>query len=79
MLYEPDAALAFPSRDVTVGREAIRAHFEPEDPLPTLRTGNLALTSTRRRSGKRVRVQVTRRQPDGTWLRVFDWPEPPSD
>ena len=56
-LYEPDAVLAFPPGQVTVGREAIRAvlakmlasaaHFELEDPLPTVRHGDLALTSTR--------------------------------
>lgn len=88
-LYEPDAVLAFPPGHVTVGREAIRSvyeqmlatvrHFEPEEALPTLRSGDLALTSTRRRDGNGIRVQVARRQPDGTWLRVLDYPEPPSD
>jgi uncharacterized protein (TIGR02246 family) len=87
-LYEPDAVLAFPPGQLTVGRDAIRKVYEQllaraprlelEDRLPTLRSGDLALTSTRRRDGKGIRVQVARRQPDGTWLRVFDWPEPPS-
>lgn len=86
-LYEPEAVLAYPPGQVTAGREAIRAlyermvaarpRFEPEAPLPTLRSGDLALTSTRRRDGKGVRVQVARRQPDGRWLRVFDVPELP--
>lgn len=88
-LYEPNAVLAFPPGQLTVGRDAIRRVYEQmlaraprleaEDGLPTLRSGDLALTSTRRRDGKGIRVQVARRQPDGTWLRVFDWPEPPSD
>ncbi len=85
-LYEPDAVLAYPPGRTTVGRDAIlrlyeqmvktASRFEPEAPLPTLRAGDLALTSTRRRDGKGVRLQVVRRQPDGTWLRVIDWPEP---
>jgi len=50
-LYEPDAVLGFPPGRTTVGRDAIRAvleemlahveHFEPEEPLPTLRSGDL--------------------------------------
>jgi ketosteroid isomerase-like protein len=84
-LYEADAVLAFPPGQVTVGREAIRAvcaqmvaqvsHFEPEDPLPTVRNGDLALTSTRAADGTGGRIQVVRRQGDGTWLRVIDRPE----
>jgi ketosteroid isomerase-like protein len=87
-LYEPIAVLAFPPGQLTVGRDAIRKVYErmlasalrleAEDGLPTL-SSDLALTSRRRRDGKGVRVQVARRQPHGTWLRVFDWPEPPSD
>lgn len=84
-LYEPDAVLAFPPGETTVGRDAIRAvceqlvanrpHFEFEDALPTVRSGDLALTSTRPADGTGGRVQVARRQPDGTWLRVLDRPE----
>lgn len=87
-LYEPDAVLAFPPGATTVGRAAIKAvyegmlahgpRFEPEPPLATLVTGDLALTSTRRRDGKGVRIQVARRQSDGSWLRAIDWPEPPA-
>jgi uncharacterized protein (TIGR02246 family) len=84
-LYEPDAVLAFPPGSSTVGREAIQAvfeqmlqqapHFQVEEPLPTLRHGDLALTATRPADGTGGRVQVARRQPDGTWLRIMDRPE----
>ncbi len=84
-LYERDAVLAYPPGSRTVGREAIRAvceqmlaqvsHFELEEPLPTVRNGDLALTSTRPADNTGGRVQLTRRQPDGTWLRVIDRPE----
>ena len=87
-LYEPDAVLAYPPGHETVGRAAIRAvmeklvaaapDFKPEDPLPTLRFGDLALTSTRPADGTGGRVQVARRQPDGSWLRIIDRPELPS-
>ena len=88
-LYEPDAVLAFPPGGVTVGREAIRKvfermlanarRFELEEVLLTLRKDDLALTSTRRRDGNGIRVQVVRRHSDGGWLRVLDWPELPVD
>ncbi|MEV4754115.1 nuclear transport factor 2 family protein [Micromonospora sp. NPDC049559] len=84
-LYEEDAVLAYPPGSVTVGRAAIRAlwekvlanrpHFEPEESLPTLVSGDLALTSTPPRDGAGARAQVVRRQPDGSWLRVLDQPE----
>lgn len=38
-----------------------------------LRSGDLALTSTRLANGT-VTVEVARRQPDGTWLWVIDQP-----
>lgn len=85
LLYEPDAVLAYPPGQTTVGRAAIQAlwaqvlanrpHFEREEPLPTLVSGDLALTSTPPRDGAGARAQVVRRQPDGTWLRVLDQPE----
>ena len=63
VLYEEDAVMAYPPGQPTVGREAIRAlweevlangpHFEPEEPLPTLRSGDLALTSTPPKDGRR--------------------------
>jgi hypothetical protein len=37
----------------------------------------LALTSTRSADNTGVRVQVLRRQPDGSWLRIIDRPEVP--
>src|SRR5690606_24426477 len=88
-LYAPDAVLAFPPGSVTAGREAIRAvlermlehaelPFQVEEPLPTVRYGDLALTSTRPADGTGGRVQVARRQPDGTWLRIIDRPETPA-
>ncbi|WP_314174787.1 YybH family protein [Streptomyces winkii] len=84
-LYEADAVLAYPPGSVTVGRDAIRAvmeqmlahvpDFQPEPPLPTVRNGDLAITSTRSADDTGGRVQVVRRQADGTWLRVIDRPE----
>lgn len=84
-LYEPDAVLAYPIGSEIAGRDAIRAvweqmvaakvRFEIEEPLPTVISGDLALTSTKPKDGTGGRVQVARRQPDGTWLRVLDRPE----
>ncbi|MCU1689271.1 MAG: hypothetical protein JWN61_1037 [Pseudonocardiales bacterium] len=84
-LYEQNAVMAFPPGAITSGRAAIQALFEqalphmpavvPEPPAPTLRSGNIALTSTPPKDGAGARVQVVRRQPDGTWLRLLDHPE----
>jgi uncharacterized protein (TIGR02246 family) len=84
-LYEPDAVVAYPPGETTVGRDAIQAlweevlanrpHFEPEPPLPTLISGDIALTATPPEDGTGARAQVARRQPDGTWLRLLDQPE----
>jgi ketosteroid isomerase-like protein len=84
-LYEADAVLAYPTGTQTVGRDAIRAlweqvlahapHFEQEQPLPTLISGDIALTSTPPKDGAGARAQVVRRQPDGSWLRLLDQPE----
>jgi len=80
-LYEPDAMLAFPPGEVTVGREAIRRVYERflagkptlrGEQRPALRHGDLALTSTRIATG--ATAEVARRQPDGTWLWVIDQP-----
>src|SRR5690349_8497032 len=67
-LYEQDAVMAYPPGSQTVGRAAIQElwteilshepHFEPEAPLPTLRSGELALTSTPPRDGSGARAQV---------------------
>jgi len=86
-LYEPEAVLGFPPGQETVGRDAIRGVCEKlvasglrsqiEEPLPTLRFGDLALTSTRAADNAGERVQVARRQADGSWLRIIDRPELP--
>jgi len=84
-LYEPDAVVAYPLGQLTVGRAAIQAlyermlaaapQFRPETPLPTLQIGDLALTATPALDAAGARAQVVRRQPDGTWLRVLDRPD----
>ena len=84
-LYEQEAVMAYPPGAVTVGRDAISElwekvlanapHFEPEPPLPTLVSGDIALTATPPRDGAGARAQVVRRQPDGSWLRLLDQPE----
>jgi ketosteroid isomerase-like protein len=84
-LYETEAVMAYPPGQFTVGRDTIRElwagvlahgpHFEPETPLPTLISGDIALTSTPPRDGAGARAQVVRRQPDGSWLRLLDQPE----
>jgi ketosteroid isomerase-like protein len=82
-LYEPDAVLALPGGQVATGSDEIheayarlladRPTFEQGTPRPTLRAGELALTSSRLADGV-VTVEVARRQGDGTWLWVIDQP-----
>ena len=84
-MYEPHAVLAYPADRPTTGHAAIEAiyqemvdaggRFSFESPLPTVRFENLALTSTRSADNTGVRVQVLRRQADGSWLRIIDRPE----
>ena len=84
-LYEEGAVMAYPAGRTTVGRTAIRElweqvlsrnpRFEQEQPLPTLVNADIALTSTPPRDGTGARVQVVRRQADGSWLRIIDQPE----
>lgn len=84
-LYEEDAVMSWPPGQLTVGRAAIGelwrgalaagVRFELETPLPTLVSGDIALTATPSRDGVGVRTQVVRRQPDGSWLRLIDRPE----
>ena len=86
-LYEPEAVLAYPADRPTTGRAAIQSAYQRiidaglkfgmESPLPTVRFEDLALTSTRSADNTGVRVQVLRRQPDGSWLRIIDRPEVP--
>lgn len=82
-LYEPDAVLALPNGQVATGTREIRQAYEhlvagrpnfaPGQQQPTLRNGDLALTSVRLVDGG-VTVEVARRKPDGTWLWVIDHP-----
>ncbi|MEV6607341.1 nuclear transport factor 2 family protein [Kutzneria sp. NPDC051319] len=85
-LYEEDAVLAFPPGSQTVGRAGIRelmvqlvargGAFTVEEALPTIYQGDdLALTSTVPSDNTGGRVQLVRRQADGSWLRVIDRPE----
>ncbi len=84
-LYEEQAVMAYPPGSQTTGRDAIRAlweqllprmpHFAPEEPLPALVSGDIALTATVAKDGTGARAQVARRQPDGSWLRLLDQPE----
>ena len=84
-LYEPDAVVEFPPGAMTFGREAIRKLYEqlieqapaftPEEPLPTVQIGDVALTATAGRGEAGARAQVARRQPDGSWLRLLDRPD----
>ena len=80
-LYELDAVLAFRTGIVATGKEAVRRVFNDfvasgvkltlGDQQPTLRAGDLALTSTRLDDGA-VTAEIARRQPDGTWRWVID-------
>lgn len=84
-LYAADAVMAFPPGETTAGRDAIRAvyermiakgiRFQPEEPLPTLRLGDIALTATPARDEAGARAQVVRRQADGSWVRILDRPD----
>ena len=86
-LYEPQAVLAYPADQPVTGREAIQAicqqmagagaMFAVETPLPAVRFEGLALTSTGSAGSTGVRVQVPRRQPGGSWLRIMDRPGVP--
>jgi ketosteroid isomerase-like protein len=80
-LFEPEAAMAVSPGKVATGSQAIRQVFTDlvaagaklrlGAQQPTLRVGDLALTSTRVDSGQ-VTAEIARRQPDGTWRWVID-------
>jgi ketosteroid isomerase-like protein len=80
-LFEPDAVMAVAPGKVATGSQAIRQVFTDfvasgakltlGEQQPTLRAGDLALTSTRLDSGD-VTAEIARRQPDGTWRWVID-------
>jgi ketosteroid isomerase-like protein len=65
-LYEEQAVMAYPPGQLTVGVEAIRAlwgkvlasrpHFEQEPPVPTLISGDIALTATPPKDGVGARA-----------------------
>lgn len=84
-LYEQGAVMAFPPGQRTVGRDAIRQMwagvlangptFTYEAPFPALESDGVAVTGTIASDGTGVRLQVVRRQPDGTWQRLLDIPE----
>jgi len=84
-LYEVDAVIAYPPGSVTEGRAAIlelwmhalphMPHMESEDSFTTLISDGIALTGTPAKDDAGVRVQVARRQSDGSWLRLLDNPE----
>ena len=86
-LHEPEAVLAYPADRPVTGREAIQAIYQQmasagvkfafETPLPTVSFEDLALTLTRSADNIGIRVQVLRRQSDGSWLRIIDRPEVP--
>lgn len=83
-LYEPDAVLKLPDGQIATGSHEIRRayehlvadrpRFEPGTQRWTLRSADLALTSSRLATGA-VTVEVARRQADGTWLWVIDQPD----
>ncbi|MFI5719290.1 YybH family protein [Nocardia sp. NPDC051750] len=82
-LYEPDMVLALPDGGVAAGSSENRTThehfvaaapaFTPGRQLPTVRNGDVALTSVRLGYGG-VIVEVARRQADGTWLWMIDQP-----
>jgi ketosteroid isomerase-like protein len=80
-LYEPDAVLAFPPGQLTIGTDAIRAVYAKllanpprfEGTIrPAIRAGELALTMTNRPGN--ATAEVARRQTDGTWRWLIDQP-----
>ena len=89
-LYEQDAVMAYPPGQITVGRNAIQAlwekilaggpHFAQESPLPTLISGDIALTSTppRDAAGARAKCAVDKPMAPGngssTSLSSTLWP-----
>lgn len=80
-LYESNATLANGDGEVVVGRDQIRdflvgfladrPKLAPSVQAPALRSGDLALTSSRLDNGD-ITAEIARRQPDGTWLWAVD-------
>jgi ketosteroid isomerase-like protein len=82
-LYEPDAVLAFPKGQLTVGHDQIREAYaaflagrpvlESAGQRAPIVNGDIALTSTLLPNGGAT-VEIARRQPDGTWRWMIDQP-----
>lgn len=83
-LYEPNATLVIDKNGNTVtGKESIKKFyeqllktnpkFESVVQRPSLKNGNLALTSAKLGDG-RVTAEVARLQDDNTWLWAIDQP-----
>ena len=80
-LYEPNAVVASADGKVARGLGEIRQffvrfladrpHLDPSLQAPALRSGDLALTSSRLSNGE-ITAEVARRQPDGNWLWLVD-------
>lgn len=80
-LYEPGAVIDAGEGLLLVGREAIQEFFrdlvaagrkfDVGEQRPAVKSGDLALTSTRLPDGS-VTAEIARRQGDGTWLWVVD-------
>ena len=80
-LYEPNAVVAHDDGEVATGTHEIRELFvrfladrpqlAPSDQAAPLRSGDIALTSSRLSNGD-VTAEIARRQPDGSWLWVVD-------
>ena len=80
-LYEPEAIVSDGKGEVAIGHDQIRAffvkflanrpQFEPSVQAKALRSGDIALTSSRTSNGD-ITAEIARRQPDGSWLWVVD-------
>jgi len=80
-LYETNAILADGHGEVAFGLNQIRKflvkfladrpHLDPSIQAPALRSGDLALTSSRLSNGD-ITAEIARQQPDGSWLWVVD-------
>ena len=80
-LYEPGAVIACGNGEVVTGLEQIREffvkylaarpQFDSSEQSPALRSGDLALTSSRVSNGD-ITAEIARRQPDGHWLWAVD-------
>jgi ketosteroid isomerase-like protein len=80
-LFEPNAVMAFAPGEVATGSDAIRQALEDlvasgvmltlGAQQPTLRVGDVAMTSTRLADGA-VTAEIARRQADGSWRWLID-------